>query len=211
MRKVAQFLTVQNGAIALSLMLAVGTGAALSVGGQNSILQQGSDALASFIERSPGIRQAADLLKGKKAAKGVAPLLAGKSAEPLPTQRALGKIFDTPPELALADMSAPLASVGPLALQPGPLLGLGNAGSLPGGGAPGGGFTGPPGFIVVPGPNPGDGGPPVIPPTPPDVVAPIPEPGVWMMMMIGLAFCGAALRRRNRSHRQVAKGSSPCV
>ena len=56
-------------------------------------------------------------------------------------------------------------------------------GGLPGGGGGGGGsFTPPPTTTT--------------PPQPPVIGAPVPEPGVWAMMILGVALIGAALRRR---------------
>jgi hypothetical protein len=89
-----------------------------------------------------------------------------------------------------APLDAPTASPAALASLAPPLAGQGPAvfnAPLTGGGDNGGGSGG------------GGGEPPPPPPPPPPLgpVSPIPEPGTWLMLMLGLFGIGAALRHRS--------------
>ncbi|WP_407701505.1 PEP-CTERM sorting domain-containing protein [Tsuneonella amylolytica] len=171
------------------------------------------DVLKSFLERSPGARGIVDIIKGRAAR------VEGDQRPPpseIPTQRALGKIFETAPEAvvggdvpptiflpddigAASDTIVPIADVGSL-----PNLPTGGANSVGSGGligGPGGGIPG------VGGSNPGGGtgAPSPAPPAPtiPDVESAVPEPGTWLLLIFGFAACGAELRR-NRRRRLIA-------
>src|SRR3546814_16965320 len=66
-------------------------------GDGGSVLAQSSDALDRYTGRSPGERGENDILKGK--ARRIADRLFGRRVNSGgPEQRALGKMFDTPPE-----------------------------------------------------------------------------------------------------------------
>ena len=181
-----------------------------SATGQSSVLAQASDALQNFMGRSPGERSDVDLIKGK--IKGAR--VAGKPGRTVgvPAERALGKVFDTPPEAEVAGNS-PL--ILPQEVLPGAAVPLGQiatgpqtgTGGSPGGGTiggPGGGFPGGGGGGIIvppnptPTPNPTDtpGPGPSPTPTPPDVVTAVPEPGTWLLMLFGFGFYGFAMRKR---------------
>lgn len=162
-------------------------------------MAQTSDALDRYLGRSPGERSETDLLKGK-ANKGpsLTERLLGRRANGggEPEQRALGKIFDTPPEASLGELTE---TPGPIALAAPPssdLLPLGSVGGPPGGvgtpGTPGGIGT------VLPPPTSTTPGDPV-PPGTDTPVAPVPEPATWAMMLTGFGFCAAAMRRRRKN------------
>jgi hypothetical protein len=176
-------------------------------GDGGSLMAQTSEALSRFVGRSPGERGETDLLKTKvKGAKKkfsdklLASAPRAKDSEP--EQRALGKIFDTPPEDAVRALGDP--TVGPLALgdpDPGQMIPLGDIGTAGGNPIPGG-FPGGISTVVPPGTSavPGDPTDPTTPPgTDPGIppVAAVPEPGTWALMLIGFGLCGAAMRRRN--------------
>ena len=157
--------------------------------------------------RSPGERpEGAQALAKLKAAKAKA-----KVAQALPKQRALGKVFSPPkpeekaftqaitppappetpviaeaPTLAEAVLpsSAPLIASAPGVLLPAIIGGVGGGGGGGGGGLPGGGG--------------GDVGntPPVVP-----VIPAVPEPGTWLMMLLGFGVIGSVMRRRNPATR----------
>ena len=177
-----------------------------------AVAGEGSDALADLEGRSPGARLAGIATKSVKTlarALGVGP---DDRAEE-PEQRALGKVFDAPPtEDMVLDLRAPLGTAFPDgvlpadAVVPGGELGGGSPGGfgfprggssgglafLPtgssgggssggGGGSSGGGSSG--------GGSSGGGTPPV---------AAVPEPGTWMLMILGFGAIGSVMRRRTR-------------
>ncbi|WP_294029527.1 PEPxxWA-CTERM sorting domain-containing protein [Sphingopyxis sp.] len=177
-------------------------------GDGGSVLAQSIDALDRFTERSPGERGETDILKGK--ARKIADRLLGRRGNGgEPEQRALGKIFDTPPEESINELSQ---TPGPIALTdpiPTGLLPLGDTGGTPAGSD--GGLPGFPGGIstVVP---PGTSVTPIDPTTPgvPPVAA-VPEPGTWASMLLGLGLCAAALRRRRRPGTKGKPGAPQCA
>ena len=178
-------------------------------GDGGSVLAQSSDALDRYTGRSPGERGETDILKGK--ARRIADRLFGRRVNSGgPEQRALGKIFDTPPEDSINELSQ---TPGPIALTdpvPTGLLPLGDTGGAPAGSD--GGLPGFPGGIstVVP---PGTSVTPVDP-TIPGVSPPVaagPEPGTWASMLVGLGLCAAALRRRRRLGTEMTPGASRCA
>ena len=201
------------GTIALLLLgLALMTLPALT-GDGGSLMAQTSDAISRFIGRSPGERGETDLIKTKiKRGKGKTgdKLLtaAPRSQAGEPEERALGKIFDTPPEEAILRLTG--SPLGPLALGDidpsdfAPLGGGGNVGgrsSGPGSGFPGGISTVvPPGGSVDPGnpTTPTEPGTPTTPTNPANPVGAVPEPESWALMLLGFGLCGAALRRRRQ-------------
>lgn len=185
-----------------------------------SIFDRASNALNSFIGRSPGERNEAALVAGKGKGKGRRAPREGLTRQP--RERALGKVFDTPaaqdrvipgedtavddalipPEalLSQAPAAAPIGST-PLASGPisgPPVTGGGGGGFFPGiGGGGGGGSPGGPGG---PGGNPGGNPPPAGGGgggTPPPVPA-VPEPATWATLLLGMAATGAMMRRRPR-------------
>lgn len=173
----------------------------------------GSMALAELIARSPGARVGGVALKAKAPLSALAPLAgvpgpgagatpqSGLSPVPGPASPvavvlpATGAAFPgTTPAIVLPDFTGPAAGGGGLA---GPSVG--GVPFIPGGagifipGIPGGGGGSAPGG-EVPG-----GGTAVIPPPPPPPVAAVPEPSVWLMMIIGFGALGRAMRRRQRA------------
>lgn len=197
------------GAMAIALLLlAIMSITIPAFGGDGgALLAQTTDVLNRFVDRSPGERDETNLLKGKeRKEKSLADRLFGRRVnDGEPDQRALGKIFDTPPEDSIKELLPD--PPGPLALGepvPSGLLPVGDIGA-PGGGTPSG-FPGgistvaPSGPGGIPGgPNPGNptpGGPTDPGGEPP--VAAVPEPGTWALMLIGFGFCGAVLRRRRK-------------
>lgn len=200
-----------GGIIALLLLALASITVPAFNGDGGSLMAQASEVLDRFVGRSPGERGETDLIKTKvKRAKGkfADKLLATapRAKAGGPEERALGKIFDTPPEEAVNDLSE--NPLGPLALGgPGsdaliPLADIASPGGRPGGsGFPGGISTVvPPGTSGTPG-NPTDPAGPTdttnpVDPTPP--VAAVPEPATWALMLLGFGLCGAALRRRHQ-------------
>jgi hypothetical protein len=195
-----------------------------------------SAAILDLLARSPGERGLTDLLKGRRQAT-IFGEIENVPADGAPKQRALGKIFDFPPEDGLAFTAG----------APTDLLGLGTPPSIsdladfpaitatPASGVPSFSGTGPgaPPVGVIGG-NPGGGGPavpapgapdgpqpepPVVTPTPPagpgiptpPVTSPVPEPGTWMLMLVGFIACGGALRRRGAMRVFGKDADSRCV
>ena len=191
---------------ALLLLAIAGGGAFTFAPGVSVAMQEATSQLGDFLARSPGERSDADILKGKKGGKGSA--VATQLADAKPRDEEVLSNAITPveddlastapivegdePVLALSDLedtsTGDLASAPLLQTIPGrsPVPGLTSGGLFPvgigGGGSGGGGGGG------------GGGG------TPPPVAA-VPEPDTWIMMLIGMAMCGAALRRRKRAVR----------
>ncbi len=189
---------------------------------EKSIAQRVTDTLNALIGRSPGEREVGRLNKMTKGGKSAGP----RGRANGPTQRALGKVFDTPEGQARVLPGDDGLDPGVIA-TPDEVLAQGPAGTgagTPGIGIPGAGVGGPdfsgapspvlPGIgggggIIAPpgsiggggGPGGGGGGgtPPVIvnPPAPGPVPA-VPEPSTWAMLLLGMAACGAMLRRRPR-------------
>lgn len=195
-------------AIALLLLAIMSITIPAFSGDGGNLLAQTTDVLNRFVARSPGERDEANLLKGKdRKEKSLADRLFGRRVNGGgdPEQRALGKIFDTPPE----------DSVKELVQGPPGLLALGEpvpSGLLPGsdiaapGSGPSSGFPGGISTVVPSGPGATPGGPNPGNPTPggptdpggePPVAA-VPEPGTWALMLIGFGLCGAILRRRKK-------------
>lgn len=172
-------------------------------GDGGTLFAQTANALDRYLGRSPGERSETDLLKGKvRKEPSLTERLFGRRANGgEPEQRALGKIFDTAPEVSLGELSPapdPIALGDPI---PSDLLPLGSVGAPPGGvgtpGTPGGIGT------VLPPPtttNPVDPPPGTEPP-----VAAVPEPATWATMLIGFGLCAAAMRRR----RKYTAGNTP--
>lgn len=175
------------------------TGFGEELTGINSV----DNVLGALLGRSPGERTVG--LSGK----GKGPARAYRYARS-PAAQALQDAFDSPvgASRVIDDRSSP--AVAPGIVLPGTSAAAPPVGLVlpvfPQGGVgrgPGGGFFGPPGGFSVGGGGPGGGGggevPPVIPPivppvVPPPPVAPIPEPSTWLMLLLGMAAVGAALR-----------------
>jgi len=194
-------------AIALVLLAIISITIPAFSGDGGTLLAQTTDVLDRFVGRSPGERDETNLLKGKeRKEKSLADRLFGRRVNGgEPDQRALGKIFDTPPEDSIKELVPGLP--GPIALGDPVSSGLLPVGEIavPGGGTSSG-FPGGISAVAPSGPggtpggsNPGNpvpGGP-----TDPSVeppVAAVPEPQTWALMMIGFGLCGAVLRRRRK-------------
>jgi len=206
------------GAMAIALLLLATMSMTIPAfnGDGGSLYAQTTDALSRFVGRSPGERSETDILKGKaRKDRSLADRLFGRRInDGGPEQRALGKIFDTPPEESIKEITQ--VPPGPVALSdpiPSGLLPLGDVGSpssaIVGGpslGVPGGiGAVVPPGTTAGPG-DPGE-------PTTPGVdtpVAAVPEPATWAMMLMGFGLCAAALRRRRKLTTEGAPGVARC-
>lgn len=173
---------------------------------------EGPDALADLEGRSPGAR-----LVGiaTKAAKAISRAL-GNVPEEEPTQRALGQTFDPPVNnplaLGLPDPMTPALPEDPF-VPADPAVFAGGSGGVP--------IVGPPGgFVYVPGGSSGGStgggstgggssggttgggstGGEVTPPIPA-----VPEPGTWLMMILGFGAIGAAMRGTSPGRRQTAR------
>lgn len=193
------------------------TGSAVSQSAQN-----GGSAVQAFLARSPGERGAIDILKGK-----VAPRLTDSSSNskrPQPSQRALGKVFDEPlqrlenpagaaPAVAFVPLNqdSTIASL-PAAVLPLPggsgafspvIGGIPLGGGFAGGGSGGGGS--PIGAVPTP-----DGGNVAVPPVPPAVAA-VPEPSTWILLLLGFAAIGRALRGKRQTTWSSAKRAGNCT
>jgi hypothetical protein len=179
---------------------------------------EGRDALADLEGRSPGARLVGIATKSVKAVARALGASPDDTAEE-PEQRALGKVFDAPPtEDMLLDLRAPLGTAFPDGVLPADAVALG--GGSPGGfGFPRGGSFG--GFAVLPAGSSGggvssgggssssssssggvggsSGGGSSGGGTPP--VAAVPEPGTWMLMILGFGAIGSVMRRRARTGR----------
>ena len=181
-------------AAAIALAAAGVGGSLLSPQTANGFMKQ-ADELADMLDaRSPGERQVGELTKTKVAH------VAASLGEPPATERALGKVFSPrheaggqpnlpgAPQEVLDDLLADT----PLTLEafPDPLPGTGPTGLFLSPPAPGLPIVGPPGGPLVSQPPPGPGGPTV-----PEVPA-VPEPSTWAVLIVGLAFCAAAMRKR---------------
>ena len=195
-------------------------GAAIVQSGQRAA----HDAEAMLAARSPGDRPEDTLLTKVKRALGYD--VDDNSGVGVPTTSRMvkrsrfiprRKTVDEPAQesipLDLGSLLAPLEGLGNSATEPRPasvslptnfpLILLGNAGGSGGsagggqggggGGGGGGGSGGTPISGVLPVITPGTPATPAPQPT-----SPVPEPSTWMSMMAGLAFIGAAMRRRRR-------------
>lgn len=174
---------------------------------------EGPNALADLEGRSPGAR-----LVGiaTKAVKAVSRAL-GNAPEDEPTERALGQTFDPPVNNPLAlGVPDPMTAVlpedpfipadpaefaggsggVPIVGPPGGFLYIpgGSSGGSTGGGSTGGGSTG--GGTTGGGSTGGDVPPPV---------AAVPEPGTWLMMILGFGAIGAAMRGTSRKRPLTAR------
>ena len=153
---------------------------------------QKAKSLADLLgQRSPGERTEGQLTKTKRAralARHRIPLV-GKPLTPSATD--LAKIL-LPPAAELPVDVIPL-------MQAVPPPSLASIVVPPGGGStpivtPPGGTT--PGGTTPGGSPPGGGNPPLIsPPTSPELIPAVPEPGTWAMMLFGFAFIGWRVRR----------------
>lgn len=155
-----------------------------------SLVEDSFQTLAEFVNRSPGERGEVDTFKG--IAKFVTETDQHKSAPQLPTQRALGKIFDPEPfdigiawQPPLELLTVPVGDFGvPLDLVP-----AGTGGGFTPGGSPGGVAFPPTGSTPDSG-EPGGGGS-----VPPPIGA-VPEPGTWILILLGFFSASYGLRKR---------------
>ncbi|MGB7408352.1 MAG: PEP-CTERM sorting domain-containing protein [Pontixanthobacter sp.] len=198
------------------------------------LMQQTDETLRAFIDRSPGERMDALLLKGK-AGKGKSGGMNSRrlAAGEEPEQRALGKIFDTPAEESVGEIidtpaeaiAAPAFAEPALASAvgfPAPFgvpggvpvggigtpIGGGGGGSGGGGGGGGSGGGGGGGSGGGGGDTGGGGGGGD---NPGDMVGAIPEPTTWILMLLGLFSTAAEMRRRNASANRTGNGGMICA
>ena len=166
---------------------------------RSSVASEGAfQTLTEFINRSPGERGEVDRLKGSL--KSVFQSSNDASSPQIPTQRALGKVFDPEPfsiitaqEGPIELLTSPMGEVAtPAVLIP---LGPANTSSSPSGSglntAPGSFVLAPP-ASSSPGENGGGSGNP-----PPLPVGAVPEPSTWALMLMGFFIAGIGLRRSN--------------
>ena len=188
------------GAIALLIAATAATPLAFVPIAQASEAIVQASGLDFLLSRSPGERDDSQLspVKGKGAA-------VSDSTQVDPTQRALGKIFDTPPAPQIAD---PEVKPFETALSELPIVPLGDLShfdveqpSNDGLASNAPGVGGIPSFFV---PDPTGGGPggggngtngDPAPPLNGAVTSAVPEPATWMLFMLGIGFVGAAIRR----------------
>lgn len=178
-----------------------GANAPRTLGGVASdAVEAGSAALASLFDRSPGARQGGVALKAK-ARRFAAASPGARRPGRRPAAAAPAPAAATPPDVATAVppsifLPEALPGVGeaipPIALGPDTPVNGGGGFYNPGFGGGGGG-------IFIPGPGGNPGGPivdvPNPPPGPPPTAA-VPEPGTWLMLILGFGAVGAGLRRR---------------
>ncbi|MFN3514933.1 MAG: hypothetical protein ACK41C_17940 [Phenylobacterium sp.] len=174
------------GAAAVAGILAVASISAVAVGRSVEDEESGApltamlrDPLALLAMRSPGERGPGALLNSKPPR---------AKAEPAPVERVLSTVRERPAAIEPLEAAAPVIEPLPAVfdiLPPGaefvPVDALNDEGS-PGWRSP----------WWSPGPSGGGGG--VLTPSPP---SPVPEPDVWLMMILGVFGVGALLRRAN--------------
>src|SRR3546814_18207365 len=127
------------GGIAMLLLALMSITIPALSGDGGSVLAQSSDALDRYTGRSPGERGETDILKGK--ARRIADRLFGRRVHSGgPEQRALGTIFDTPPEDSINELfptPGPIAPTAPVPTGPLPLRTPGGSPAGSAGGSPG--------------------------------------------------------------------------
>ena len=187
-----------------SSQFGVNNSVAQTMGAAGRMIQQTSDALNSFIGRSPGERGATDILKGKARRAGLDN--EGTPVSTNPAQRALGKIFDNPADnLIAASTPEPVVVSFPDGIFGAPIASSSGAvapvtgGSGGGGGGGIGGIGGGGGGIG----GGGGGGGAIAGPAPvPPVISAVPEPSTWALLIFGFGAIGASLRRANALSRR---------
>lgn len=152
---------------------------------------QKAKSLADLLsQRSPGERTEAQLTKNKRARALARHRLPAPKLGTPPTAMDLARILLPP------GTEVPVTVSNPLPLMQAPPVTLAQIVGTPGGGGvivspPGSGGGTPPG-----GTTPGGGNPPMItPPTSPELIPAVPEPGTWAMMLMGFGFIGWRIRR----------------
>lgn len=223
-RKKTGWVLLAAGVLSLPVIVALAPEATVS-----QALAQSSDALKRLADRSPGTRGDTAPLKGKDGGKGKGGGLAiGEKVTP--EQRALGKVFEKPPEEDVNQLvqTPPVAQVASTAaapiqdisrtIPPPPAGGSSGGFFIPvGGSSSSGGSTG--GISSSGGSTGGDtstsggsttggdtstssggdtstssGGS-----TSGGVTPPVPEPGTWMMMILGFGLIGGMMRRGRKA------------
>lgn len=195
-------------ALAVALV-SVGSTTSLGEGLLNAGVAAAREAVQLMDERTPGLRTAASMTKGKPR------IAVDRVARALPRIRD-ARSSTRPPIAAQAlpgAVASPVAEALPGVVAPGgaaPVFAEAPGGAFVGG--PGGvaGVIFPPftgigigggggGVIIGPGPE----TPPETPITPPAAPPPVPEPATWAMMILGFGLAGAgarAQRRRTPAH-----------
>ena len=188
--------------------LLIGGGLSLSLSGLTAAdavyasVQKAKSLADMLSQRSPGERTEAQLTKTKRARALARHRLPAPKLGTPPSAMELAKILMPPVT------KVPVAA-NPVSLMQGPPVSLplivgspGGGGifvSPPGGGTPGGGIT--PGGETPP----GGGNPPLVtPPTTPELIPAVPEPGTWAMMLLGFGFIGWRIRREKRAPQLLA-------
>ena len=182
-------------AIAALAGTAVVAGVAMAPGGRDLVSGTGTDLMSMLSARSPGVRS-----EGAVTTKG--PRMAALSQPAAPRRHAAAVV----PPAAIPAASAPVALAAPAAVAPvapiapavaaAPVYAAAPA-FIPG---PGGGSTLLPLPVILPG-----GGDDDVTITPPSPTPAIPEPGTWLMMIVGFGILGTALRRRRRIEAELGK------
>jgi hypothetical protein len=163
-----------------------------------------------FADRSPGERGDGLLLQTKPDRVALAPGLLPVG----PEERVLADVRERPPETELALAGPAFALEQPPGPEIGPPPSFPPSTSFPtppagiGPGAPpllSGPITPPNSESTPPGGGPPGGGPPGTPTLPP---TPVPEPAVWMLMILAIFGVGAALRWKRAEQRVTHDGST---
>ena len=150
---------------------------------------QKAKSLAEMLsQRSPGERTEGQLTKTKRARALSRHRIPMPPLPVPPSAIDLAKILLPP----AGELPVDIAAIPPLQVLPPPSLA---SIIVP----PGGGSTPivtPPGGTTPGGTPPGGGNPPLIsPPTTPELIPAVPEPGTWAMMLLGFGFIGWRVRR----------------
>ena len=158
--------------------------------------------LRDIAERTPGIRIGGTALKGKTRFAGLGKGPAN-SSNTVPGRRPRGEVASAGPIPALPTFEQPIPAARPAIVLP-DFPQLAQRPSAPGGGTiggfpfpfPGGGYFPPTGGggVVIPPSGPPTTNPPPPPPPPPGV----PEPSVWLVLVLGFGVIGRSMRQQRR-------------
>ncbi|MHA6720752.1 PEP-CTERM sorting domain-containing protein [Sphingomonas sp. RS6] len=189
-------MAVRAGGIAAIASLMLTTSAGIAV----APVAAAFDALAMLSARSPGVREVGAV--NTKLARGKMPLvLAG---EPPVMAPPVDSEFAPIPAAAALPADNPLTEVaGGNPIGGTDSFTTSDSFTPIGGGFGGGGPGGPVGIVPGGGGGGGGGGVPTPTPTPTTPVSPVPEPGIWAMMIAALFVLGGLARRQSRSETAV--------